>query len=309
MLLMVCMLDAHGKRLDLNLLQVLDALFEAGSVTAAAQRLGLTQSGASRALARLREALDDPLFVRTRDGLVATPRGQALRTPVRQALTMLERALAPVTFDPALSTEPLRLGCPDHLAWLLGGPLRRALNAGAPGVPLVLRSFSAQWVDDLHEGRVDLAFGVLDGSEAHLRRRTVFDDGWAVVLSPDHPDLEQEWTVETFASGDHGVMTVPGTGPSHVDRGLAALGRSRRITVRASSPVVVAAIARETHVKVTTSSWFASHIARRLGLAVRPVPLEVPPLPLPLVWHERFQHDPRHRFLRELLVDVVTAPF
>ncbi|MEM6930199.1 MAG: LysR family transcriptional regulator [Myxococcota bacterium] len=302
------MTDGHPTALDgvdLNLLRLFDALCAEGSVTAAGARLGLTQSGASRALARLRAALDDPLFVTGRTGLIATPRAEALRGPVREALGLLAGALEPVAFDPAGSTQPLRLGCPDHLAWLLAGPLTEALAARAPGMELVLTSFSGGWLDDLHDGVVDLAFGVLAGTEAHVQCRTLFEDGWAVLMRERHPDLERPWTVETFASGAHGVMTVSGTGLSHVDRGLEALGYARNITIRATSPVVVAAIATETDVKVTTSAWLAHHLAERLGAAVRPVPLDVPALPLPLVWHVRFQHDPRHRFVRSLLAETV----
>lgn len=303
------MTDAHGRPLDLNLLVVFDALFAEGSVTAAGTRLGLTQSGTSRALARLRAALDDPLFVTTRAGLVPTPRALALRQPVGEALARLAEALGPPTFDPATSSVPLRLGCPDHLAWLIGAPLRERLRSVAPDTGVLLTSFSSRWVEDLYEGSVDLAFGVLEGTEAHLRRRMLFEDDWAVVMRASHPDVDRDWTIEAFAAGEHGVMTVPGTGPSHVDRALAARGLAREVTVRASSPVVIAAIAAETDVKVTTSAWFARHLAVRLGgaLVVRPVPLEVPALPLPLVWHERVHHDPRHRFVRELIVEVVQA--
>ncbi|MEN0065719.1 MAG: LysR family transcriptional regulator [Myxococcota bacterium] len=300
------MTDAHGQRLDLNLLVVFDALYTEGSVTEAGARLGLTQSGTSRALARLREALDDPLFVTGRRGLQPTPRAEALREPVRDALSRLREAIPRPRFDPQASATPFRLGCPDHLAWLLAGPLSAMLAQRAPAMPLVMTSFSAHWLEDLHDGRVDLAFGVLAGTEAHLRCRTLFEDDWAVVMRPDHPDLADPWTLETFARGTHGVMTVAGTGLSHVDRGLALHGQTRRITVRASSPVVIAAVAAESDVKVTTSRWFAHHLAHRMGLAVRDVPLDVPPLPLPLAWHERFHHDPRHQFLRALLAEVVT---
>lgn len=305
------MTDEHASSLhglDLNLLRVLDALFTEGSVTRAGDRLGLTQSGASRALSRLRQALDDPLFVTGRAGLTPTPRAEALREPVQQALEELARALDPSDFDPATSTRPLCLGCPDHLAWLLGRPLTDALAAHAPGVPVVFTSFSSDWLDELHDGRVDLAFGVLEGTEAHLHCRTLFEDGWAVVMRSGHPDADRPWTLDSFAGGEHGVMTVAGTGPSHVDRALAALGKRRRIVLRATSPVVVAALATETDIKVTTSAWFAAHLERRLGAVVRPVPIEdVPPLALPLTWHARFHHDARHRFLREVVADAVQA--
>ena len=299
------MTDAHGNPLDLNLLRVLEALYQARSVTGAAEHLGITQSGASRALARLRHALGDPLFVSERGGLRPTPRAEELRATVLSTLSTLRSAFAPRAFDPAQEERPVRIGVPDHLAWLVGPTLLRALRDQAPQMPITLRGFSADWRRELDTGALDLAFGVLEGTEAHLRCRTVFEDSWSVIVREEHPCLDGPWTPETFAEGEHGLMTVTGSGPGHVDEGLAALGLRRTIALRASSPVVVALLATDTDLRVTTSTWLATMLAQRLPVVVRPLPLQAPPLPLPLVWHETQHADPRHRWVRELVAKAV----
>ncbi|MEM1413619.1 MAG: LysR family transcriptional regulator [Myxococcota bacterium] len=292
---------------DLNLLVALDALLRERHVTRAAERLGITQSGASRALSRLRALLGDPLLVRGPRGLEPTPRAEALRAPLARVLGDIGGLLEARGFVPGESREPLRLAIPDHLALALGPQLLAALRAEAPGVDLVLRAFSRRWRDELQEGSLDLAFGVLGGGEGALRRRHVLDDPWVVVMREGHPVLRKRWTAELFASLDHGLMAVSGTGPGQVDEALAAQGLSRRVICRASSPVVVAMLAAETDLVVTTTAILAEQVRRWRSLRLRPLPVDARPLRLPLVWHERVHHDPRHRWARELVARVARS--
>ena len=104
---------------DLNLLRVLDAVLTEGSATSAAKALGMTQSAVSHALGRLRDQLGDPLVVRGGHGLLPTPRGEALRGPVRRVLSDLSEALAPVEFDPATARMELKIAAPDYTTVIL----------------------------------------------------------------------------------------------------------------------------------------------------------------------------------------------
>ncbi len=292
------------RSVDLNLLVVLDALLRDPHVTRVAQRLHMTQSGASRALARLRTLLGDPLLVRGPGGLQLTPRAASLREPLGHVLAQLGTLLEAPAFDPARASRPLRLAIPDHLALVLGPPLLAALKTEAPGVELVLRAFSRRWRDELESGGLDLAFGVLGGAPGALRRRHVLDDPWVVLLRQDHPALRRRWTPKAFAGLDHGLMTVTGSGPGQVDVALAETGLSRRVVCRASSPVVVAMLAADTDMAVTTTALLSAQIRRWRPLCERPLPVPAEPLRLPLVWHERLHHDARHRWARELVARV-----
>lgn len=302
---MMSMTETHRLReLDLNLLVALDALLREEHVSRAAGKLGISQSGMSRSLSRLREAFGDPLLVAGRRGLEATPRAESLRAPLATALAAVDTMLEKTAYRPEEDRSPLHLLVPDHLALLLGPHLLGRLAAEAPGVDLIARGFGAAWREDLAEGRVDLAFGVLNRSDGALRARSVLDDPWVVLVREGHPALQKSWSADHFASLSHGLMTVDGRGHGHVDRALHRKGLKRRVAFRATSPVVVAAMAAETDLAVTTSQLLARWLIRRFPLAIRPLPLEAEPLRIPLVWHEKLHHDPRHRFLRELVVDA-----
>jgi len=296
---------ARLPKLDLALLSLLDDLRQTGSVSTTASRMGLTQSGASRALGRLRVALDDPLFVLEGNRLEPTARCDALAEDLAECLDRARAIVRAPSFDPASAEGFLDVGMPDHLAHLFGPALLERLAGEAPGVDLVIRHFSRDWRTDLRERVVSLAFGVLRGDELNLRSRWVADDPWVVVVRRGHPVLRRRWTAARFAEGTHGVMTVSGRGDSHVDRALRARGLARRVTYRATSPLVVAMAAAHSDLRVTTTRRLAEALARDLPLVVKPLPLEAEPLALHLVWHERSHHDPRHRWARALVADVV----
>ncbi len=300
------MLRSHD--MDPQLLRLFEALWATGSVTLAGREVGLSQSGASRALARLRALVDDPLFVPEGHRLVPTARAHTVRDAVHQALAALDAILDPPRFDPHNADGTLRLGIPDHLALLFLPALLERLARQAPGIDVVATSFSRDWADDLRAGRIDLAFGVVGAGDGALRMRRGLEDGWSVVLRADHPDLDAHagpWDAARFARGTHGLMTVTGAGPGQVDRALSELGLARRVVVRTSSPLVVALLVEQTDLKVTTSTRLAHHLAQRGAMAVLPLPFKASPLALPLVWHARHHDNARHRWLRACVASVL----
>lgn len=291
---------------DLNLLLVLDTLLETRSVTRTAERLGMTQSGASRALGRLREQFVDPLFVLEAGALSPTPHCESLGDELQRCLSAARSIVSARAFEPATAEGTVTLGMPDHLALRYGTPILSALQAEAPKLGLAIQSFTRDWVRDLRSGVVDMAFGVLAGDEASLRSRKVLDDPWVVVLRRGHPALHKRWTAAAFAAGEHGLMYVPGSGRSQVDRALAERGLSRRVVFRASSPIVVALAAATSDLRVTTTASLAHLLAEHHPLVVRKLPVAAEPLRLPLAWHERLHHDARHRFVRRVVADTLT---
>ncbi|MEM9069216.1 MAG: LysR family transcriptional regulator [Myxococcota bacterium] len=297
----------HLHTIDLNLLTILRELLRERHITRAGSRLGMTQSGTSRALGRLRALFGDPLLVRQGRSLQLTPRAERLMVPLEEALAALRGVLEDEHFEPSKIRGPIHVGMPDHLALILGPRLLGALHQHAPGCELVAHAFSKHWREELIAGHVEMAFGVLGGDESGLRRRTVFHDPWVVLLRHDHPALRKRWTIRSFVALDHGLMGVRGAGPSQVDRALAERGYERRVVFRATSPVVVAMFAAESDIAVTTTRSLATYLVRHLPLSHVRLPVDAEPLQLPLVWHERDQHDPRHRWLREQVAATTQA--
>ena len=215
--------------IDLNLLRVFDAVLHEKGVTPAAARLGLTQPAVSNALARLRKLLGDALFVRTPRGMDATPFARELAEPVRQALALLESALAHGPgFDPATATRAFRFYMSDLGQIEFLPPLVERVQRDAPGVRLEAVALEVEDIADaLAAGALDLAVGFLPGLGAPVRRQALFKDPYLCLMRADHPiaTLTQEALPRSVARAGH----LPRRPPR--DRGGA---RARRPRARAS---------------------------------------------------------------------------
>ena len=128
------------RHVDLNLLVAFDALYDTGNVSRAAERLSLTQPTVSGMLSRLRELFADPLFVRTRHGVLPTPRADALRSPVKALLADVEALVQPETFDPATADVTISISANDYMQLALIVPLVAKLRERAPGIRVAVMS-------------------------------------------------------------------------------------------------------------------------------------------------------------------------
>src|SRR5688500_19304880 len=186
LMILITAMNVHD--IDLNLLRVFDAVLHEKGVTPAATRLGLTQPAVSNALARLRKILGDALFVRTPRGMDATPFARELAEPVRQALALLESALAHGPgFDPATATRAFRFYLSDLGQIEFLPPLVERVQRDAPGVRLEAVALEIEDIADaLAAGGLDLAVGFLPGLGAPVRRQALFKDTYLCLMCADH---------------------------------------------------------------------------------------------------------------------------
>lgn len=293
---------------DLSLLVVLLVLLEERSVTRAAKRLGRSQPAISRALARLRDQLDDPLFVREGSELRPTARAEALAEPIGRALAALDaEVLAPARFDPATDRRELRVVAADFAeAMLLPGPLA-VLAQEAPGIDVVLVASATGWsmAQTLREG-VHLALSPLSGEDAQVRSVAVGREDFVCLLRAGHPAADA-LDLATYAALPHLLVAPGGTPGGAVDKALERHGLGRRVAVRTRHFLTAPELVARTDLVATLPRRFAEAQAARLGLVVRPPPLEVPGFDMRVAWHERWQHDPGHRWIRERVVEGVRA--
>lgn len=288
--------------LDLNLLLHLQALLEERHVSRAAERLGSSQPAMSRALAKLRLHFGDPLLVRTGNSLLLTERAKILGPGLEEVLRAVEHLTHGTRFDPVSAKGTLRLSAPDIVALMLLPPLLRRLAMKAPHLDVEVVQWRSDWQHPLERGEIDLTVGFPKGAEAGLYARPLFEQDWAVVLRRDHPTLRRRWTPEAYASLAHVVVTAAGRGPSVIDDALSVQGLSRRIHVRVPYPLMAPMLAERCDVAVTTVRFLALQLAEQGGLVVKRPPLAVPPLRVPMVWHERSQNDARHRWVRDQIL-------
>src|SRR3989442_107360 len=197
---------------DLNLLRVFDAVLREHGVTPAAARLGPPRRAVPNAVARRRARLGDALFVRTAQGMDATPSARELAEPVRQALVLLESALAHGPgFDPATATRAFRFYMSDLGQIEFLPPLVERVQRDAPNVRLEAIALDVEHIADaLATGALDLAIGFLPGLGAPVRRRHLFRDPYVCLMRADHPGIGKKLTRKKFLEASHALVTYPG---------------------------------------------------------------------------------------------------
>jgi DNA-binding transcriptional LysR family regulator len=289
--------------IDLNLLRVFDAVLHEKGVTPAAARLGLTQPAVSNALARLRKLFGDALFVRTPRGVDATPFARELAEPVRQALALLESALAHGPgFDPATSARAFRFYMSDLGQIEFLPPLVERVQRDAPGVRLEAVALEVDDIADaLAAGALDLAIGFLPGLAAPVRRQALFRDPYLCLMRADHPITAL--TKKKFLEASHALVTYRG-GHRVIEEALDRAGLARRIALRVPHFTVVPMVLERTDLVLTLPARVARVFERRGKLKALPPPVPIPPAEVALHWHERFEPDPGNRWLRELMVEL-----
>lgn len=290
---------------DLNLLVSLHALLEERHVSRAAVRLGISQPTMSRALSRLREMFDDPLLVRGKSGMKATARALELGPQVDALLADVRELVRPVRFDPSAATGRICIAAPDIVAYMLVPALIRRLAAEAPGLELEIVQWSPDWRRRIDEGELDLTVGIPAGSEANLRSRALVETRWVCTLRSGHPALGAAWTPATFAGLDHILVSLTGRGGGPIDAALAELGLSRRVGLRVPYPLMSPLLVAETDLVLTTPEWLATKLSTQVAIVIREPPLPLPPIRAPMVWHERSHRDPRHRWFRQVVAELV----
>lgn len=288
---------------DLNLLRVFDAVLRQGGVTPAASMLGLTQPAVSNALARLRKLFGDALFVRTPSGMEPTPFARELAQPVRQALALLESALAHGPgFDPASATRGFRFYMSDVGQVEFLPPLVERVQREASGVRLEAVALD---VDDigasLAAGGLDLAIGFLPGLGPPVRRRALFRDPYSCLMRADHPIATL--TRKRFLEASHALVTYRG-GHRVIEEALERAGLARNIALRVPHFTVVPMVLERTDLILTLPSRVARVFERRGAFKALPPPIAIPPAEVAVHWHERFEADPGNRWLRERVIEL-----
>lgn len=291
----------HLGGLDLNLLRLLDALLAEGSVSRAAERVGLSQSAASHALQRLREHLGDPLLVRAARGMVLTQRALQMREPLRRTLEELERIVTPPSFAPDKERRVFQLIAADYAMCILLPPLLARLAEEAPGVGLEVQPFTDAVERDLSEGRGELALVVQFEEQPGLRVQAVLRERFLCAVRRDHPQAEAAATLDGYLQLKHVRVAPRGRQGSLVDALLDSSGLSRQITVSVPSFLSAPYLVASTDLIATLPERLARQLQRWLPLRVFEPPLPLPGFALSMLWNERMENDPSHRWLRELI--------
>jgi DNA-binding transcriptional LysR family regulator len=295
------------KNIDLNLLVCLDALLSEGSVTRAAERLEMSQSGMSHALSRLRVLTGDALFVRSGNEFIPTERAQSLAGKVRVGLAAMEEIFSEQgPFVPGSTSGKLTVAAVDSVGVLLIPLLAQALAREAPMVSLHVRQPDPEKLGGwLSEGECDIALGFFSDVPPDLHASDLFGQQLSIISSPSHPLHRQPMSLQQYAQSSHVAFGSPFSERSPmevaIDRGLKEHGLERSRSVQVSSMLLVPyVVAASPHV-AALPTWLARQYAGSLPLEVRPLPMESPPIVIRMLWHDRTHRTGLHRWMRQLI--------
>ncbi|WP_128381762.1 LysR family transcriptional regulator [Streptomyces cavernae] len=286
-------------QVDLNLLTVLDALLEEGSVMGAADRLHLSSPAVSRTLGRLRAVTGDDILVRTGHSMTPTPYALAVREDVHRLVRQAHEVLSPTReLNLAELDRTFTIQCHDALATSLGPVLVGRIQEQAPGVQLrVLAEHSAD-TDDLRQGRVDMELGGDRPSLPEFRSETLGHDPLVVAMRPTHPCADG-LDLRSYAAQPHVLVSRRGRLTAPIDDVLAAEGLRRRVVAAVATLAMALQIAGRSDVLVTSTEILSRPLIEVFGLIIRPLPVESLPAVINCNWHQRYDSDPAHAWLRD----------
>lgn len=269
------------RRLDLNLLVVLDELLKQRSVSRTAARIGRTQSATSHALARLREQLDDPLLVRVGDGMQPTPRAEALREPLARTLRVLARVLGErPQFEAESSTRVFTLAGPDFLAAQVP-ELLAALRERVPHARLELRGPGPRMFTELVDAQLDLVLAPPPTrSIPGVHSESLAELDWVVFARRGHPRTRR-WGLRAWLRCEHiQIRTRAAQGP--VDAATQAAGHDRQVSAWLPSFQAAAPLVAGSDLILTAPAQVLGSLVERYELQVLRCPIELAPIPLAL---------------------------
>lgn len=288
---------------DLNLLRVFDTLMREKNVSHAAKKLHLTQPTVSGMLGRLRHALDDPLFIRQQRGMIPTPRAETLAPQISRALAEIEAALAPEVFDPKTSGRTFRIAATDYAEHTLFAPLQKELAAEAPNMRIAIIPTDPDRIrSDLESGDLDLWISLPESAGPALKMRKLFSERYVCAVRHGHPETGNTLSLQTFLDARHIVISPSGGGfQGAVDAALQSIGQTRFVAYSANSFAIVLELLEQSDCMAVLP---ARMVRGRESIRTLQPPIELEGFTLAAFWHERFHHDPAHKWFREKLCAV-----
>jgi len=306
-------------RIDLNLLVYLDVLLRERNVTNAASHLGLSQPALSNGLRRLRELFDDPLLIRTSEGMVPTERALELQPIIRDVLSKVDKAVQPqAAFDPTTDEHFFRIMASDYAESALFPHVLRQLREKAPGIVLDIMTPSDVSFLDVEQGKVDMAINRFDSMPQSFHQKAIWVDDFSCILSVNNP-LVEDFSLETYLQAPHIWVSKTGMGVGvgmnpldvqhlgWVDEALRSINKQRHIAIFTRHYQAAMLLAEQNDLIVTLPSKAAQLQQDNPRVVIKKPPFEIPPLDLTMAWSALLQHNSAHQWMRRFIVDVAQS--
>ncbi len=301
-------------KIDLNLLIYLDVLLREKNVTRAASQLNITQPAMSNGLKRLRTLFNDPILVRTSDGMVPTERARALAPSIRKILLELEEALqGEEEFNELNSQRVFRIMASDYAASTLIPTLLKLLNKVAPNITIDIMTPSDVTFHDVEAGKIDMAINRFDELPQSFHQKTIWRDSFSCLLSADNP-VVSKFNLNSYLASKHVWVSKTGFGVGvgmdpkdvqklgWVDEALAKLGKKRDIKVFTRNYHVAMQLALEDSLIATLPTRAAELHKNDANFTIIKPPFDIPDIELKMIWSPLLHHDASHIWFRQLVI-------
>jgi len=309
-------MNLHG--IDLNLLVALNVLLTEKSVTRAADYLGITQPAMSNALKRLRAQYDDPLLVRTSEGMRATERAMALEPQIRELMLRVEKVVQPVqNFDPNNSDKLFRIAVSDYAESTLIPLLLSHIREVAPKISLDIMTPSDVSFHEVEQGHVDFVINRFDELPDSFHQTVLWRDSFSCMYSINNP-IGEKFDIDAYTDAQHvwvsktGMGVGVGVNPQDVQRlgwvdvTLNSLGKKRKITVFTRHYQAAMSMIEDNDLVLTIPTRAAQLFAEKSSVVIVPPPFDIPKIELNMAWSPLLHNSPAHRWLRRAVADVAT---
>ncbi len=309
-------MDLH--RIDLNQLVHLDVLLREQNVTKASTHLGITQSAMSNSLKRLRNLFNDPLLVRTSEGMTPTEFALEIRPAIRDILANIEQVIMPDRAFDLNSDRVFRIMASDYAESTLIPQLLSHVRSEAPNITLDVLTPSDVSFEDVEQGRVDMAINRFDTIPQSFHQRTIWTDTFSCVMNSNNP-IATNFTLTAYLNANHiwvsktGFGVGVGVNPEDVqrlgwvDEALMAIGEKRRISVFTRHYQVAMLLAQQPDLIATLPSRAAKLKGDNPKLVVKAPPFTIPPFELKMAWSPLLHHNAGHQWLRKSILEIAQS--
>lgn len=298
------------RSVDLNLLPIFDAVMKEGNLTRASVAIGMSQPAISEALSRLRHVFKDDLFIRAGHGVRPTPRALELAIPIRRILDLTMTTITEAqTFNYQTSKRRFNLALREYGELVVLAPLMQWLESANSNVFINVKTVLQNDIPEaLRRGEVDIYLTPEPPNKPTCSSELVITDYLVSLVRRDHPIVKKKLTLAQYLSLDHVILEWPDIATPHADIALLRLGPSqRKCKMLVHSIFDMPRVVASTNMICSLPSRMAKSLAEAHALRVLPTPIDRVDFPIYLCWGTRFDNDPGHVWIRNLLAELLRA--
>lgn len=295
----------NNKNIRTQELLIFNAILSNGSITAAAETLGLTQSSVSKQLKNLRTYFGDELFVRSGRGMAPTSKALAISPQIAQLIETFETISGEIEFNPAQIQRDFVISTTDEIQHILLPSLVKRIGDESPKSRIIFRALERDYAGkQLASGIVDLVITLNWHVPGHLKQRRLFEDEFVVLCRKKHPIIGKSLTLKRYLKAQHMMVSPLGTAIGPVDEILNSFGHKRSVSLSVPYFMQVADVLLGSDLILTLQRRACKELAKQHPLAIIDLPIDTKPVDYYLFWHRRYDKDSTNQWLRQICYEI-----